>query len=191
MALNTEPLTPTRRAVLVLILLAAFVGSLGLAQMLVVARRTRLAPAFTIPPQFPTALTTALPGLYAARSGTVGGQPRKLYYFFYDHVPGGDFGSLRAEARRLYVESVGMLPDEERFNVLAGHPAVEERGEAETPAAFAFLRFTVVADRAVAILYSGSTAQTDADEGLFNALAERLHVVDLTPHPRPSTRGTH
>lgn len=192
MALNTEPLNTTRRALLVSVLLVFFVGSLGLAQWLSVSRRSALALSVWIPQEFPTALAVQIPGLYAARGGSVAGEPRKLYYFFYEHVPAGDLASLRAEARRLFVETVGHRPAEESRVVLCDHPGVEVQGMSGLNGGFAILRFTVVADRAVGILYSGSTSATDADSEVFTRLADGIRVRDLGQRrpPGQEIRGT-
>ena len=186
MPLDTQPLDTGRRALMVSALLVCFVGSLGFAQWICTERRSTLALSFIFPPELSQSINSPIVGIRDARKGTVGGQPRELYYFFYEHVPQLDPSMQAGEAARLFVETVNESPlanDRGQFwqhAILAHHSGVKLSKMPLANGGFAILQFTVVADRALGVLYSGSTPVTDADEELYNRVTGELRVIDLT-----------
>ncbi len=179
MPLDTQPLTPARRALLVFVLFLCFLGSLGLAKWLSDSRRTAIALSVVFPPGFNQTIQTQLPGVYAARAGEIDGEPRQLYYFSYEHIPAPQLSMQLDEAERLYEAIAGEPPAWQGATGLANHVGIELRNFKRPNGGFTWLRFTVIADRAIAVLYSGSGPITDADKELFNRVCEKLRAKDM------------
>ncbi len=187
MPLNTQPLSPIRQALMLATLLVCFMGSLAFADWIVASRRSRVSFSAYFPPDFPTAeVNLKLPGLCAARTGTVEGEKRELLYFLYPYVPVSDPDAHLLEAARLFTDVVGQVPEYKDVAMFGGQPAIDLRAVALPNHRFAFFRFTVVADRAVAVLYTGATPPTDNDVRQFEIIGLKVRLRNLTAAPGSS-----
>jgi len=194
MPLDTPPLSPTRKIVLIIVLLALLVGSLGLAELLVLARAPRSIPGpttpsvvlFKPPPPFSREITEfdQLDGLKLAVSGPTAQGERTLLGFSY--LPAARPGDLTYQARELLRRVDGARPPEHpvkpQSSILAGFPALQlEADYAEPQADFTLERIADIHGKLVAICYGGPGPITDDDRALFNVLCQNAIVINDVP----------
>jgi hypothetical protein len=175
MPLDVQPLSRTRQAVMVLVMLAVLALSLGFAQLLIQGRVVRVTVTFPLPrgvAKLPVNRDTreALAGTLAEARVKWDEGERRLYAFDFDD-------SLDARPQE-YLEVLldHILPDTmERVlrvhrAVLAHSAAYEgerqvERGDDST---FAIIRLAALENHIVAFCFSGDGGMTDADRQFFD-----------------------
>jgi len=173
-----KPLSPQRHAIMLVVMMALFGGSLAFAQMLVNARRPPMPQVVTIirPPggfSDPVKGYEMLPGAILTGSGQVEGRPRMYVAISREADARWTSETAQAEAMYLY-EQVLNHPVENRVVItnailgrMAAYDIAGEFGDRDDRH-FLLQRMAVLPGRVVAICFSGSGRLTDADRELFN-----------------------
>ena len=174
MPLDTQPLSPGRRALMLVVLLAFLGGSLGFAQWLVV--RKHVNPVLTLDLGrygFNGRVLDEYSDEIQGRSGVVDGHPRRVDLFAFEISGTGDGiqdnEAASEGAKELFTDIMGNPPDDLKLADLAGKKGVEAAGESED-GRFAWVRFAISGGRAAAICYSGVGKFTDADRKVFDEI---------------------
>ncbi|HVX85951.1 MAG TPA: hypothetical protein VH253_14305 [Phycisphaerae bacterium] len=183
MPLDVRPLSPARRALLLAVLLAMFLASLGFAQLLISRRHDTVLVSAALPPNFstPTHDFDAVSGLVISREGLENNLPRQvaLFKFPSDEASTAELRNLAtALFERLFTDSPEILSD----GLLDGRPALEVDGRFGENSA-AWLRVTQAGDQVVAFSYSGPDPQPDQDSIIFDRLATRSVRIGVVVHP--------
>jgi hypothetical protein len=205
MPLDIEPLSPRRRAAMLLVLLFLFVGSLGFAQLLVLARKPATPQVLTVirPPNGLTEPVRALEGLPDAilsGSGQIAGKPRFFVAFSKESDAAWTPDTAQAEALRIFelvlsqpLEGLhtsgnnGVVIGSARLGRMDAIHVQGEFGEGEDRY-FLVERMAVVPGRVVAICFSGPGRLTDADKAFFeNFCSTRVSIRRVSAQP-PATR---
>jgi hypothetical protein len=178
MAVDTRPLSPARRLILVAVLGALFAGSLGFAQYLVSRRHEVLIVHADFPLSFsiPVHAYDHVHGLVAAWEARQGEIVRRVALVQFDADLSGP-GALHERAAELFAELYGEAPEHDDRALLDDRPAIEVSGMVGQQDA-AWLRLAQpIPGQAVAFSYSGPDPQPDQDSSYFNELATRhLHI---------------
>lgn len=188
MAVDTSPLSPARRLILVAVLAALFAGSLGFAQFLVSRHRQVLVVQTDFPPIFsiPIHAYDHLPGLKEAWEARQGELVRRVILLQFDADLSAP-GALHQRAEELFAELYGEEPEHDDRAQLGDHRAIEVSGTVGEGDA-AWLRITQpIPGQVVAFSYSGPDPQPDQDFKDFNELATRhlrITVVDASSSPK-------
>jgi hypothetical protein len=184
MPLDVQPLSPQRRAVMLLVLLGLLGASLGFANWLVV-RRQPPAPIYRVIFSGPSGLTDPVPawesvdGVFLTGSGHVkefGGHIRQFAVLSYEADV--DAQVLPAEALSKFTELSNEQPERTSRALVAGLPAVHLEGQygEHDEANFTMLRLTAVPGKVVGICYSGQGTLTDADRVIFEGLCRSVAI---------------
>jgi hypothetical protein len=201
MALNTAPLTTTRRLVMLGVLFGLFLASLALAAGLVRLAEQRggggatslhgISYDYAPLPGFQedTSDTPAVHDAVIALRGRVGaagtmGSPRLFYVFRLSNVPSAYQGTLRDVANvlcRNYLGVDGGIDETTQYTpaMLGGKSAVEAAVRLTDSGAFARLRVARFNDQYVAVLYVGSTGMTPQDVALWKQVTGSFKVHGL------------
>jgi hypothetical protein len=204
MPLDIEPLSPRRRAAMLLVLLALFGGSIGLAQILVNSRQAPRAEFVTIirPPDGmvePVPALEGIPGVVLTGAGALDGRPRLFLAFSYESdTPPGTSRLVEAEALRLFqsvlTQTVARGPGEEDVRMapatlgrIPGYhlEGVFGRGNEQM---FLVERMVAIPGRVVAICFSGPGPLTDADKTFFEELCNTSVTIRRDSQRSPNTR---
>jgi hypothetical protein len=182
MPLDVQPLSKTRRALMVGVLIALFGASMGFAQLLIMRKPVAARANWNFPPElnrpFPE---PPVVGVELARSGFVNGHKRAVVALRFD-IPVPANRELRLErAREIFTQLIEVEPSLERNAKLANKPAIELQGLDED-GDFAVLRMAVAKHHAFAICYRGGGKLTDADKSYFDRLCQRVEI-----HEDPSS----
>jgi hypothetical protein len=170
MPLDTQPLSRTRRMIMLAVLFALLGGSLAFAQYLVI--RTQKPPFMTNDFDsfgFVTREQQTYSDQLEARSRVVDGQPRRLDLFAWEQPSPLNPQAQSDAAAEIFVEIATVVPQETSRVRLAGRDAVQVAG-ANPSGHFALVRLAQVQDHLVAICYSGPGPYTDADRAMFDNL---------------------
>lgn len=200
MALDTSALSPQRKAVSLFVLLILFVGSLGLAHVLISRRtgapvemptlpREQLQMRMSISTAWPRGFTIATSEragdeVLEIRRGTVNGGTRTLAVFMTTVSPDESLDEIAEAILR------EQFPD---GRILAQRSVLGTRLPAqdfvalppEGEGAFARLRAVLEQDRFVGVLYAGDSPWTDQDTANFEVTAGRNFQLRMS-NPRPA-----
>ncbi|HVS69685.1 MAG TPA: hypothetical protein VHQ47_00350 [Phycisphaerae bacterium] len=186
MALDIRPTSPTRRILLIAVLAALFLASLGFAQFLISRRHDTVLVTANLPPAFATPIHNfdRVQGLIIARQAHIGNLVRQVALFKFptdaDSAP-----ELRDLATSLFQTLFTDTPEAFNEALLDGRPAIEVAGRFGENSA-AWLRVTHAGDQAVAFCYSGPDPQPDQDSIIFNNLATRsVRIGVVLPRSLP------
>lgn len=194
MPLNTQPLTPVRRAVLLLVLLGFFIGSLGLAYGLVSMRgskktdlvepelkpgtKYKLNLSFQVPEGFEQAKDISIAGQPVRVFRGVGGEhnQQRLIYMFNFHlvVKKVTNQTLQQAAVTLFGTFFDHEPDQTVITQLMDRPAAESQGIMDD-GSFGHIRVTVVQQNLVGFLYYGADAPTKQDVATWEEITKSVH----------------
>lgn len=193
MALNTQPLTPARRVVMLAVLLGCFIGSLGLASTLVrwrsqevqkdesgrggVGGAAGVGPVISFSIDWPAGFTADVDGtapeIKAARRGKLPGVPGMRYVFVLlqpASVDVQEVTTLEELADEIYQQRLHAAPETGRGTTMGGVTAVEVAGSLNQGKGFARLRLTVVAGRPVGVFYIGESAFAKVDQAVWTRM---------------------
>lgn len=182
MPLDVKPLSSTRRALMLVVLLLLFLASLGLAQVLVRLYGKTLPTANTLEVQeeggLPAIAAPQMPGftpadgdyqmLQSARVALRGEVAGAARFFFVLTLPQSqpprDLRQLAVVDQAFFRQYIGASPSQAIPTALSGHQAIELRGTLERGRGFARMSSTVVGDYLVLVLYLGASPATAEDE---------------------------
>jgi hypothetical protein len=181
MPLDVQPLSPTRRIIMLLVLVALLGASVGFARFLVGRSHAALTIAWNFPPNFKTLpLDSEEPEEVVIRAqATIHGHKRFLRGIVIDFP-----GELTAEEHlrvlhALFESLSDASPGHASPAPLAGRPGMEIEGISDS-GEFTIVRMIAIPDRAIAICYSGSGKLTDWDKLYFNNVCQRVSL-DAAP----------
>jgi hypothetical protein len=201
MPLDIQPLSPQRRATMLLVLFALFGGSLAFAHYLVRARTAPVPEVLTIirPPDGmiePVRSLESLEGVILSGAGNLEGRVRYFVAFSYEGNPTWTVDTAQAEALSLFqrvlnqpLENLrpahedGLVIRPATLGRMAGFDIQGEFGEGEERM-FLLERMAAVPGRVIAICFSGPGPLTDADREFFDAFCNtRVAIRRVTPSP--------
>ena len=184
MPINTQPPSPLRRALLLVVLFLSLLASLAFAQLLVYQRAARK-PLRLHTPSARDALPQLPPGFHpdtatdfgdfppvAAYRGTVAGQPRSLRIYLATIKSFDDPACpLRGEALGLYNQLFHAKPASTTASMLGTRGALELEGPVASSPQVARLRVTIIDRDLIAVAYVGPGPFTAEDTQVFASFA--------------------
>jgi hypothetical protein len=177
MALDIEPLSPARRAVMLVVMLALLGAALAFAQVLVTTRSGQrrdasadAAPVFRVAVNAIEGMTKPVPewerldGVVLTGSGQFGSAARRFAVFSYqaEVPPGGQIGEAQDILKTIMGGNIEQSAAD-TSGIIAGFPAVQVMGRAGKgpEEVFAVVRVLTLPNHVVAICYSGNGTFTD------------------------------
>lgn len=170
MPLDTQPLSRTRRILMLATLLTFLAASLAFAQYLVLHKKTPplLTTHFT-PFGFTTRIGATLADETEAYVGAIAGHPRRLDILNWQIDDTADLEEQASLASDRFIEIMNVPPEETVAANLAHIPGVEAHGT-DPNGRFAMLRLAIAGDHVLAVCYTGPRPHIPIDDATFDAL---------------------
>jgi hypothetical protein len=197
MPLDVQPLSPARRALMVVVMLALLAASLGFAQLLIARHPTAPAVRVTFPsppgvsrlPVNDSAEQVLVRGRFNIAQANWPGGPRQFVACCFPAQPGVNPGSYLSTLFHRLADIDPQQPLRFANASLGGFRAQQVAAESQTEGipTFTIMRLADIAGYVVAFCFSGDGDFTDDDWRFFDAYcAHQIHIQVALP---PGERG--